>query len=767
MPNQTINITGFHEGGLVTDQVGAGLPPNIITDCRNVRFHDNSVGKMRGHARAFDTILTDDGDADGTTITPLHVAYWNNPDQRYYTYHTDTEVFLIDASNSAVYNNITPAGEFSTSTAWTSNTFTGGFIYLVNNGIDAPHYIRGEPEYATPGRFTIEVTDSVNTGDTILFSFTGNPAGKDSNLNSIEVELIAQTVDSTVGRAIVATAILDAFVPVFGSGNVAKQSDDARIVVVDFDNHDFIAGTVQFTDEDSTGISLTVSNTTTGNAVSNLLSILPDWNVANGDLPQNISLAAGVIRPFRNILIAGDLKYTNASSTDIDVDISDTVSITVPGNGEYRLPGTVRISNGTAPNGIPGGWDPFADRVDFADEFELSDTGIVTEMASLQGNLFVFTNNSIHSIQPVPLSQGATRVNKVADGWGCLSSECVLEFDGKLFVVGSSDIYLFTGHPGNIQSIADSRVRDHFYENLNAEYPENVFLVRNIKEDEIWICYPDYDAIDGACNQALIWNYRSNVWTQRDLPNVYSATHGPIIGFRTGETEDMFTEDAPFYSDYDEDTEMYADTDGSSPHFTRFGDNSNPDYDIPFYSDHGGADDSREETRRRISTGSLLHFMYKDRADDEKVRWNPDTLNESVEFVIMGGEGYLYVCDVNYFFDGEPYDSYFERSNLPLGDLMKSTRQVEMYIVADANDTSDARGYALLDVRTDTDRASQDTINLTGITTKDGQFQIGTDYKVDIRPSENRYFSYRITNGEQKDWRVASISLEVGPSSRR
>ena len=118
------------------------------------------------------------------------------------------------------------------------------------------------------------------------------------------------------------------------------------------------------------------------------------------------------------------------------------------------MPGVIRTSGVAAPGSVPANWNPFKTGVNTADEFTLSSTGIVQDMAELQGILYVYTNDSIHSVQQTGNTTLPFNVRPVARGWGAQTIDAVQEFDGRHIVIGSSDIYVFQGHPGSIQSIA-------------------------------------------------------------------------------------------------------------------------------------------------------------------------------------------------------------------------------------------------------------------------------------------------------------------------
>ena len=81
-----------------------------------------------------------------------------------------------------------------------------------------------------------------------------------------------------------------------------------------------------------------------------------------------IDVRCGVIKSFGNLLIAGDLTETAQAS---------------PYGVIRKLPGVIRTSDVAAPGNIPTSWNPFRRGANTADEFTLSGTGTVKDMAEL------------------------------------------------------------------------------------------------------------------------------------------------------------------------------------------------------------------------------------------------------------------------------------------------------------------------------------------------------------------------------------------------
>ena len=194
------------------------------------------------------------------------------------------------------------------------------------------------------------------------------------------------------------------------------------------------------------------------------------------------------------------------------------------------LPNTIRSSDIAAPGMIPQNWDPFQQAVNTADEFVVTGDGIVVDFVELQGNMYVYSNSSISVISRTGNPVTPLSVRPVTSAYGALATDSVIEFDGRHLVVGSQDIYVFAGHPGSIASIADAKVRDAFYRRLNILDIDNLFVLRYQQKDEIWICYPSQTATGGRSDEALIWNYRNQTWTKRDLQGVIAGDVGPVPG---------------------------------------------------------------------------------------------------------------------------------------------------------------------------------------------------------------------------------------------
>ena len=225
-----------------------------------------------------------------------------------------------------------------------------------------------------------------------------------------------------------------------------------------------------------------------------------------------VAVTCGIIQSFGNLLVAGDLTEKDGSTII------------------RRLSGVVRTSDVAVPGSVPNNWNPFAAGVSTADEFTLSETNVIKDMKSLQSNMYIYSTDSIHAMRLTGNTNAPVSFSPVTDEYGLLTGGGVIEYDGKHFIIGGNDIYVFAGNPGDIQSLADGRIRDYFFNNLNPIYEQQLFTLLNHHENEIWVCYPTLASLAGECDEAIIWNYRDNAWTIRDLDSVTAGDVGPIKG---------------------------------------------------------------------------------------------------------------------------------------------------------------------------------------------------------------------------------------------
>lgn len=173
----------------------------------------------------------------------------------------------------------------------------------------------------------------------------------------------------------------------------------------------------------------------------------------------------------------------------------------------------------------PPSWD-ITDPTTQAGEIILADTdGDIVEAQQLGDSLVIYKTDAVYVCRFI----GGVYIfsfQKLFNNRGALNTHCVATFDDKHFVIGYNDIYVHDGL--QFQSVAEGRVKTYFYKDLDQDKLDKVFAYANYTDKEVWVCYPNDAAVDGACNKALVWNWVHNVWTTRDLPNCTYITNSSI-----------------------------------------------------------------------------------------------------------------------------------------------------------------------------------------------------------------------------------------------
>ena len=379
------------------------------------------------------------------------------------------------------YHLISEAAGYNRQGKWQHTLFNGGFTFIINNGVERPQY----------------VTDPQDNIDVTRLALASLPGWDSYEVNEL---VLSDTFASTSAR-------------VFDTGQlrvagqtryrVERVRDGVTTVLAEGGNADQYSVTQQNNQD-------VITFGATAVQVDDTINIR-----FQSENPVNVR--AAIVRAFGDFLVAGNL--VERDSTDASVIIR-------------RLTGVVRSSDVAQPGSIPNNWDPFAAGASTADEFVIADTGTVQDMVPLQGNMYLYTNSSISVMRPTGNPTIPLAVQPVTDQYGALTTDAVLEYDGKHFVIGSDDVYLFGGHPGSIQSISDQRVRRTFFERVNPinDNTRNLFTLRYAARDEIWICFPTVDSVRGESDEAYIWNYRNNTWTIRTLNSVIRGDVGPLPG---------------------------------------------------------------------------------------------------------------------------------------------------------------------------------------------------------------------------------------------
>lgn len=228
------------------------------------------------------------------------------------------------------------------------------------------------------------------------------------------------------------------------------------------------------------------------------------------------SLRVGLIRPFLNFLVG--LGYNN-------------------GTGFFDRQ-TLIWSDVADPGLLPPNWD-ITDPASRAGVYSLTATSDPIIEAEVLGNeLFIYKADSVWSMRFVGGTQVMSFSPRFSDR-GVLAPKCVVAYGASHFVVGKNGFYIHNG--SSVKDIGIGLITDFFYADVNNEVVHACFALHEEARNRIWIFYPS--GTNKFADKVLIWSYRTDTWTFRNVQQAVCGARGKMGSYGTSGTWDSYGED--------------------------------------------------------------------------------------------------------------------------------------------------------------------------------------------------------------------------------
>lgn len=183
-------------------------------------------------------------------------------------------------------------------------------------------------------------------------------------------------------------------------------------------------------------------------------------------------------------------------------------------------PHRVKVSGAAAPGTLPTSWDE-TDVAQDTDEFDLRGDGVLVDGVPMGETLILYKERSVGILRWAPSNQSRWSCEPLPFTFGMLSQNCGVNVPGIGHVVlTQGDVVRFDGN--TVESVLEARAREWLFAQMDVNWFSNSFLALNEQKAEVLICFPE--AGNTACTKALVWNYRSDKLSKRDLPNVLCGT---------------------------------------------------------------------------------------------------------------------------------------------------------------------------------------------------------------------------------------------------
>jgi hypothetical protein len=99
-----------------------------------------------------------------------------------------------------------------------------------------------------------------------------------------------------------------------------------------------------------------------------------------------------------------------------------------------------------------------------------------------------------------------------------------------VYGIDARDVWAFDG--SNFVGIGNQRVKNWFFDQLDQQYYDRVFMEVNTQKNQIEIYYPDSSSTGGVPNKMLSYRYDLDIWNApRDVTNATMACEAPVWSY--------------------------------------------------------------------------------------------------------------------------------------------------------------------------------------------------------------------------------------------
>jgi len=193
-------------------------------------------------------------------------------------------------------------------------------------------------------------------------------------------------------------------------------------------------------------------------------------------------------------------------------------------------PTMVRTSSFALAGAEPASWDYTTPSTNATRNILAEMEGKIVD-ANVLGTMFVIYSQEQTWAMTFDGSSAIYNYRKLPFVKGAIAANCSIEIEGQHYVFGVDDIWTHDGV--SEQSIADERVKDFIFSNLNYSKASRCFVAHNPQYTELAFCFVSGDEFTGfapvdGCNRAAVYDYVRKTWTFDDLPYVFSATRANV-----------------------------------------------------------------------------------------------------------------------------------------------------------------------------------------------------------------------------------------------
>lgn len=179
-----------------------------------------------------------------------------------------------------------------------------------------------------------------------------------------------------------------------------------------------------------------------------------------------------------------------------------------------RYPTMIKWSHQAPTGAVPTSWDHTSDKVDAGEYVLPEEGGFLVDMVPLRDVGILYRESQTWQMQYVG-GIDVFRFTRLFEHIGVLARDCAVEFfSGKHVVFTGDDIVLVEGV--NAKSLISQRLKKAI--NIDLTNYDKSFVVADYNNTEVLVCFPEPGRT--WASKALVWNWISDSWGIRELPDV-------------------------------------------------------------------------------------------------------------------------------------------------------------------------------------------------------------------------------------------------------
>ena len=216
--------------------------------------------------------------------------------------------------------------------------------------------------------------------------------------------------------------------------------------------------------------------------------------------------------------------FVNVYSKSIRAFRSFLVALNI-NRGGIDYPRLVKWSREAGLQDIPSSWIDTTSTVD-AGEYELADTkGDILDGLQLRDTFMIYKEDATYSMSYVG-TPFIFSFRQLSPTIGAIAKNCVAEFDGGHAIFGKGNFYINDGQ--RLKPILPQKLKEYVFTTIDGGQIEKCFVAADYGRTEILFCYTSDGALTLEPDEAVVWNYITNTFTIREIPDTAHMGYGNV-----------------------------------------------------------------------------------------------------------------------------------------------------------------------------------------------------------------------------------------------